>query len=213
MINYADQTIVRPTLIDGIGNWVWPATDSGAWIGPVDDWKRCHKPLINKYVTKRDVVVQAGGNCGLYPRLLSQMFDMVYTFEPDGFNFHCLVQNCQQPNIVKMQAALGHGRDRCNVQRVNMGNVGTHTIKIEQDGIVPVMMVDDLWLPALDLLMLDVEGHEEKVLMGATVLLATFKPVLFLENGAGNSHIEQLLAPYGYKYVENSASDAIYVAS
>ena len=43
---------------------------------------------------KRKLIIQAGGNAGLYPKLYSTMFEKVITFEPDHRWFVCLINNC-----------------------------------------------------------------------------------------------------------------------
>ena len=102
---------VRDEYVSGVGPWVWARDDVHGWIGPKMDWEVHHSQNIARYCSTRlgprSVAVQAGGCMGMYPRLLSDMFNAVYTFEPDPLNFHCLVANCQRDNIVKMNAALG----------------------------------------------------------------------------------------------------------
>ena len=46
---------------------------------------------------------------------------------------------------------------------------------------VPTMAIDSLDLPRLDLLKIDVEGHEVKVLAGAAATIARCRPVLIVE--------------------------------
>ena len=77
-----------------------------------------HRNKLLKHipVNRRRDVVCAGGNQGLYPRLLSEIFENVYTFEPDPLSFHCLAANCQKSNIVKIQAALGRERGLVQMQ-------------------------------------------------------------------------------------------------
>src|SRR3954463_5592306 len=40
-----------------------------------------------------DLCIQAGGNCGTWPRYLAERFGAVYTFEPDPANFTALAFN------------------------------------------------------------------------------------------------------------------------
>ena len=75
------KTVVKPDVIDGLTDWVWPKEDTGLWIGPRDDWEKA-KPFILDQCGGFHTAVQAGGGCGMYPRLLAQMFEKVYTFEP-----------------------------------------------------------------------------------------------------------------------------------
>jgi len=182
-------------LIDGVAPWVWPKDDIGAWEGPKQDWPHV-KEAIKVFVKKLDVVVQAGGNCGMYPRLLSDIFKTVYTFEPDPLNFHCLVSNCQKDNIIKINAALGETNKLLSILPLNDQNVGMH--KVSEDGIrtIPTFTIDQLALTTCDLIQLDCEGYEQNVILGAMETISNFKPILILETY--NDEIGQLLSPLGY---------------
>src|SRR5690348_7833841 len=101
---YKDQTSLREGEVDKLKYWNWITRDRGAFDGPLEDWIQSHREAYTKYLTNHRLVIQAGGNCGMYPVLFSQLFEQVYTFEPDPLNFYTLVQNCQSDNIVKIQA-------------------------------------------------------------------------------------------------------------
>ena len=205
---YEELTRVREFEIDGVQNWIWPRTDSGAWDGPVDDWVSSHKEKYLRWTKGRDVVVQAGGNCGLYPRLLSNIFQVVYTFEPDPLNFYCLTRNCQKDNIVKYQAALGSDHSSISVHRHTQENVGMHQVTKNQDGFLMQLKIDDLDLRYCDLICLDIEGYEINALNGATETLKKFKPTVVVEND--NSVIRSLLESFEIYPREQSKMDTIY---
>lgn len=193
----------------GIDNLYWIKTDTGAWDGPLKDWQTSHKSKYEQYCKKFDVVVCAGGNQGMYPRLFSEMFKTVYTFEPDPLSFFCLVKNCQADNIVKIQCALGSSHQMIAVQRdPTMTNVGTHSVS--QGGYIPQLMIDDFEFHTVDLIQLDVEGYEYEVLKGAIRTITMFKPLIFVERS--NPSIESILAPLGYNQVAVSCADTIYKA-
>lgn len=195
-MNYSDDVRVRSMLIDGVAPWLWPKDDIGAWEGPKDDWPHV-RDAIKTFVKQLGVVVQAGGNCGMYPRLLSDMFKTVYTFEPDSLNFHCLVNNCQKNNIIKINAALGETNKLLSVAASpNHQNVGMHRVSEEGVRTIPTFTIDQLALTECDLIQLDCEGYEPNVVLGAMETITNFKPVLILETY--NDVIGQLLTPLGY---------------
>jgi FkbM family methyltransferase len=194
--------------IDGIDKWLWLKSDNGAWDGPKRDWETSHKENILKYVKNFDVVVQAGGCQGMYPKLLSKMFKTVYTFEPSSDSFYALVHNCPEHNIVKFNAALGNKHTMVSLDIRDTGNVGTHRIKDNEKSHIPQLMVDDLDLPACDLIYLDIEGYEENALKGAVNTINKFSPVIFAENG---NKAETFMGTLGYHVVGNSVSDTIFI--
>lgn len=213
---FDEKVRVREQEIDGVSNWLWPKTDTGAWYGPSMEWGNSHKDGYLEYCKKFDVVVQAGGNCGLYPMLLSKYFSRVYTFEPDPLNFHCLVNNCQSPNIFKFNAALGETNKQLHLFNGNEENVGCHTVGDDSKkdaytvklSYIPTFTIDQLALDTCDLIQLDCEGYEPNVILGALDTIERFKPVLTLETT--NHETEMLLSQFGYKHKRTVGSDKIF---
>jgi FkbM family methyltransferase len=205
-MNYKELVYQRDDEVDGLRDWTWIKSDTGAWDGPKSDWETSHKTRYFQHLQNYNVVVQAGGNQGMYPRLLARRFKVVYTFEPDPLNFYCLANNCQEDNIVKMQAALGCNPHLIKVNRQDMTNTGMHTV--QPGGWIPVLRVDDLGLPQLDCLLLDVEGYELNILKGAHETIKANRPVIVCENA--NFEIESHLWQYGYKEDGWSKSDRIF---
>jgi FkbM family methyltransferase len=149
---------------------------------------------VLRYVPGRQVAVQAGGNLGLWPKRLAQEFGTVYTFEPDPDWFALLKQNAPEPNIIAEQVALtadgapvALSRERRDDSRRNGAHEGlTHVIG---PGSIPSRRLDSLGLPVCDLLCLDVEGYELRVLQGAIGTLARCRPVLALEINKNLRHV------------------------
>lgn len=205
---YDDLVYTRDEELEGLDDWLWIKSDTGAWDGPKGDWVNCHKKHYFAQCKKFDVVVQAGGNQGMYPRLLAQMFKVVYTFEPDPLNFHCLVNNCQEDNVIKMQAVLGDSHKMVVVNRETMVNTGCHRV-VEGRGAIPQLRLDDFEFETLDALLLDVEGYELRALLGARETLAKHHPVVAIELG-DRPDIEAFMTELGYRVYKTSASDTVY---
>lgn len=155
---------------------------------PIEDLKSVNAALAQvheleeaiKYCTKFNVAVQAGGNCGIFPRYLAKKFKYVYTFEPDSENFFCLVHNATAENIIKFQAAVGM-KDHPPVGLVcDRKNAGAYHVK--ESGVIPVISIDHLRLPACDLLQLDIEGYELFALKGAEETIRKYSPVIMIEH-------------------------------
>lgn len=205
---YSTEVYVREEQVAGIGPWTWIKSDTGAWDGPKHDWETSHVDAIMNLVTDWSICVQAGGNQGMYPRLLSEAFAHVYTFEPDPLNFYCLVDNCQKDNIYKMQAALGEHTGLAKVNRGVMNNTGTHTVSTEGDCFVPMVTIDSLNLPSCGFIQLDIERYELYALKGAIRTIEKYKPVIQCE--CGNGDILNLISGFGYQAVATSKADTFY---
>lgn len=199
---------IRNEPMENVPFWYWLKKDTGAYDGPKQDWETSHRDKYLRYCKKLDVVVAAGGNQGMYPRLFSDIFSYVYTFEPDPINFYVLNKNCQKENIFKIQAALGAEPSGIVLQRISEENVGMHRVTGEGQGTIPLLTLDSFSFPTLDLIQLDVEGYEINVLRGARNTINKHRPVITAENG--NDQIAQFLAEFGYEKVDQSISDSIY---
>lgn len=175
-------------------------------------WLYDHEKAFRKYCKRFETVVQAGGFNGLYPKLLSNMFKTVYTFEPDPLNFHCVVMNNQNENVFKYNAALGDDRKLVNLTVPPPSNPGMFSVyeSTMHKNTIPQLRIDDLGLIDCDLIMLDVEGHELPALKGGFDTIENFKPVICLESS--NDQIESFLAKLGYSKKEylRYASDTVF---
>lgn len=210
MNEYKDLIRIRDETVSDVGPWHWIESDTGAWIGPKDEWETSYSHVLLENITDWSVCVQAGGNQGMYPRLLSNMFERVYTFEPDPLNFHCLVNNCQVDNVYKMQAALGADTGLIRVNRISMHNTGMHTVASDGDCFVPMLTIDSLKLASCGLIQLDVECYEVHAISGALETIERCRPIIQCENG--NDKILELIRPFGYEAICQSHADTFYKA-
>jgi FkbM family methyltransferase len=208
---------IREDYVSGVGPWTWAKTDIHGWAGPKQNWEQGHKNMIDGFVKEKHTVVQAGGNMGMYPRLLSDMFQRVYTFEPDPINFHCLVANCQKDNIIKLNAALGFRHELVEMSVDPFPdweiNYGIRTVVKSENSSIPTLTIDDLNLDRCDLIMLDVEFQELNVLKGTVNTLERFDPILFVEYHPFNNekiNPAPFLKAFGYHHVAWSFHDLIF---
>jgi FkbM family methyltransferase len=205
MKNFEELTSYRECNHEDVDKLLWVTTDSGAWDGPLMDWKQESKNFMEQ-VYKFDLVIQAGGNCGMYPRFYKNYFKKVITFEPDDVNYYCLNKNCVGPEYKKYHGALGNTTQKFTLNNKSTKNVGTHTIK-EQPGDIQMYRIDDLDLDHCDLIHLDIEGYEEKAILGAVNTIHKFKPVIIVERGIGSN----TLKTYGYKLHEKLRMDSVFI--
>jgi FkbM family methyltransferase len=171
-----------------------------------------------KYLRAKNVVVTAGANCGLHTRFFSKLFHVVYAFEPAPLNFHCMVNNSQFNNVIKMQCALGKEHKPIRMEYVDRLNVGMHkVVDVPEENIIPIIpmiTLDCLNIPACDLIQLDVEHYEYNVLVGAKNTIEKYKPVISVEvhtSGEGDEEVLQFLKDINYVRVDQSHADAIFV--
>lgn len=197
------------------GLW-WPAADKVCHISVYRELRNLDRALC--HVADWSVVVQAGGNVGVWPLHLAGFFAQVVTFEPDACNFACLSQNvAEMPNVRAVNAALGSTAGHCGTRVENISNCGAHFVEYEA-GDVPVATIDGLDLTGCGLLALDIEGAEPLALAGAVETIRKFRPVILIEHkglagrfGFSDAEIEAELTRIGYRIAKRLTNDIIAV--
>lgn len=196
-------------------DWQWPAGDKKLVqvFEHVSDLDR-----VMDFVKDTSACVQAGGACGLWPYRLAQLFDMVYTFEPQSENFACLTANLEDvENVVAYHAPLtnNHKTYRIHNDIVERENWGAGYIVEDPKGL-EAMRIDELDLEDCGLIQLDVEGYELQALMGGADTIYKFSPVIVLEEKPLNHMAgdpararKWLENEFGYKQVASIHRDVI----
>ena len=138
-------------------------------------------------------IIDIGANFGYHTLLFSQICsENVYAFEPQIQNFKLLEENLiinKINNVILYNYACGD--QNCEIKMplisynntvINMGDF-TPNININEDySITKSIILDEFnFSKKIDLIKLDVQGWEKKVLIGATNLLKTHKPILIVE--------------------------------
>ena len=202
-------TSMRECGIEGVDQLLWVTADSGGYgdrtDGPLFDWIQDSEHFMS-HVKGFDTVIQAGGNCGMYPRFYRNYFNNVYTFEPDDLNYYCLDQNCQGEGFHKFKGGLGNTTEKFAIRKPNDTNVGMHYI-VDTPGKVQMYRIDDLELEQCDLIHLDIEGYESKALAGGLKTIEKFKPVIVTERAIG----AEVIIPMGYEMIQRMRMDALFV--
>ena len=201
-------------LIEIRDGWYWPKIDIGCW-----EYLNHYSDVPEKcaaYIKNKKVVVQAGGNCGFYVKPYANIFETVYTFEPNALNFYCLDKNITLPNVIKFQSCLGENNDLVGMR--DRRNVGRHAVDIDsKDKHIPTVTIDELGLAYCDLIHLDIEGFELFALKGATETIKKFSPTIILESVDNNSKfnystddIVNFLDQFGYKITGRVYTDIVF---
>ncbi len=86
------------------------------------------------------------------------------------------------------------------------GNFGGVSLAPTGDAPVRIMPLDNLLLPRLDLLKIDVEGMEAEVLQGARRLIQQHWPILYVEDDrpAQRTALRGLIRSLGYQFAEHN---------
>jgi FkbM family methyltransferase len=214
----------------------FPWSDITTWAWTDDDIKLLQvindvndvEAIIEKYVPadRRNIVIQAGAACGIWPHRLSKMFNWVISLEPLPDNFECAAENLRTVNnIMLINGALGsgeegdfvfmkqhpHERNNAGSQQVDLLDgpvrIGCHQIDklTPRNGIV-------------DFIALDLEGYEKPALMGAEETIKRCMPVIMVEDkglslkfGIHKDEVIGWLLARGYHIAERIKRDVVLV--
>ena len=132
-------------------------------------------------VFDKQVAIQAGGAMGMWAKRMGQVFNHVYTFEPNPQSAYCCSFNNPEENVHVYNAALGNKHEFIKVGTPNYEeNYGAN--RVVGQGHVPTLRIDDFEFQTLNLLMLDIEGYELFALQGAFETIKRCHPVIVLED-------------------------------
>ena len=159
-----------------------------------------HTRFIERWVKPSSVVWDVGGNMGLFafPAALKAREGKVYTFEPDVDLAHNLLRSMRRPRnrelpVSLMPFALS---DADNVAEFLISAYGTSMNKLAGEGewhddlfvasekrSVVTLRIDTISdrLAPPDIIKIDVEGAEARVLEGGRKTIAAARPIMLIE--------------------------------
>lgn len=179
------------------GFFMYPRNDRyvGRCLELYGEYSEGEVAMFRQIVPAGGLVVEAGANIGALTVPLAAMVGpsgQVIAFEPQKtvFNILCgtLALNSLS-NVTPIRAALGASQGSISVPVLTYGeaeNYGGISLGASIPGhaseSVPVHRLDDIPLPQLHVLKIDVEGSEVQVIEGASAHIDRFRPAIFLEN-------------------------------
>jgi FkbM family methyltransferase len=151
--------------------------------------------FLVKNFRRDSVALDVGANIGITSLILSQVFDQgqVVAFEPGARNFVLLEQNLAAnaiPNVTPVKTALSDsvGTGAFVENSAYGGMVGGYRREGEISYQVEESTIDafvaEAGLEAIDLIKIDVEGHERAVLTGAAETIKRHNPAIYMEFNA-----------------------------
>jgi FkbM family methyltransferase len=150
---------------------------------------------ILSLVRPGDHVLDLGANIGFHSLALAHTVGpsgRVTAVEPQRFCFQLLCANVtlnQLTTVDCLRAAVGDAAGVCSVPRLDpthRHNAGATEVTLEASAgqptdIVPLITVDSLALPRCDLMKVDTEGFEDRVVAGARQTITTHRPAFYIE--------------------------------
>jgi len=188
---------------------------------------KCLKSFVqycNSQNKKFKTVLDVGAWCGTWSKAIQPYCKRVIAFEPNKTTFECLQKNLNPFNHVTCNR-LAIGDKLCNVSLVQESQTQNTRIEKESNDIQDVQMFNiDYWnYDDVDMIKIDAEGYEMRVLEGAKKTLTindenqSYVKFLMLEfnntkkYGSSNLEIEKyVLRTLGFKILIKIWPDIVF---
>jgi FkbM family methyltransferase len=149
------------------------------------------RDYVNKNLDKGDVAIDVGANIGYFTVIMGKAVEhtgMVYAFEPNEENRQILKKNVQENEldeivVVRSEAVSDqNGSAELSIADINKGSHSIIKSKKPQNVVeVPTVKIDNVINDKIDLIKVDVEGAEDKVVAGMEQILSKYAPTVILE--------------------------------
>ena len=139
-------------------------------------------------------IIDIGANFGYHTLFFSkEVKGVVFAFEPQIQNFQLLqnnitcnfIQNIQNYNVAcgdtECDVKMDIINNNSNKSQLNMGDFTPDVNHSQFFSITKSVLLDYFDFPQIDLIKIDVQGWEKKVLLGCKELLQKYKPILIVE--------------------------------
>ena len=161
-----------------------------------------------------DVFIDIGANVGFYTVSAAQTFNRVFSFEPTPKTLTSLRDNIkrneilnidifdcalsEKPGVFKLHVnPLNSGGNSLNNHRSSMiknsGRNDWTTINVDVETLDTILLDKENNIHSVDLLKIDIEGHEAPALKGAINTISKYKPIIYAEVGRSKEQMDKIL--------------------
>lgn len=141
--------------------------------------------LLKHFCDEHTIVYDIGANIGYHSVGFASMAKHVYCFEPNDKHYKLLGMNTKHlSNVTLLKKAIGDyvGKTHISDFDTNVpGNYG-EAMCLDKGIETDISTIDSLNLPKPDIIKMDTEGFEYKVLSGGIQTLTKHKPIIFFES-------------------------------
>ena len=187
-------------------------------VGGKDYWDKSALNLIDKYLKDNSVILDIGANVGSHSLYwaIERKAQKVYSFEPYTQTYEILETNIKLNNLEKIvfPSNKGLSNETCNAKVKSFWerNVGGTSFEKNSEGDFEFVSVDSLNIPEkIDLIKIDVEGHEMEVLEGAIKTIFNNKPIIVIETFNKKEQVTQFLNSLGFTLAETIREGEDYI--
>jgi FkbM family methyltransferase len=148
------------------------------------------RQAVREYLHPGDVVVDVGANVGVITLLAASIVGpagRVVAVEPNPDNLQLLYRGIVLNGFENVEVVAAAASDRRRIFSLTGGTSNTHLIgaraPVEGGFFVQSLVLDEALgdMPRLDLVKMDIEGHEPRALAGMARLVGRHRPTLLVE--------------------------------
>jgi FkbM family methyltransferase len=170
-------------------------------------------PLLKGFIKPNSVVYDIGGYIGVYTYYMSKVRGAkVFTFEPNKINYGGLCRNIKALNInAQVFNVALDSVNRTAEFYISTANARSSLYpsfalldrnRVKETVMVNCRTLDDMVsdesLPAPDVIKIDTEGNECRILEGGKGVIEKYHPSMLIEPHHNREELLKLLSGYGY---------------
>lgn len=159
-------------------------------------WEQEYINIAETFLKDNSVIFDIGANIGVWSIKLAKKNRKIYAFEPfvPSYNALCgnIFINQKEKNITTFNYACTDDlNEKYDFIIKEPNNIGNATIIKNNNNSVKLMRLDELNINKLDLIKIDVEGHELQALKGGEELIKKYKPKIIFESWGEEKYKEK----------------------
>jgi FkbM family methyltransferase len=175
------------------------------------DGQQAQRNAALAYVKQWRVCLDIGSHVGEWTRPLAKRFHSVICFEPNPNFRECFTKNITERNVILWPYGLSDKEHRAQ-QDFNS------TVLKQGEGGIECRTLDSFGLTNVDFVKIDVDGFEVPLLNGAKGTLSNNNAVINIEmkrdkRSGTVAKCESILKELGYRFVQRTKSDEIWLKS
>ncbi len=151
--------------------------------------------IFKQYLPKKtEGMIDVGANIGVVTLLMEQYVNSskILSIEPNQTAYQFLERNCASNHLTPIMMNCAAGENRGNLHFCSTAGSSSWSHIVTEDHINPILSYDikveqldylvaESGLKQVDFIKIDTEGHEWQVLKGATNIIKTYNPWIFME--------------------------------